>query len=561
ITAIAGVCVGDIGDVITLYEMILKKRSQVTPVPAITQNECYLELCNSRLFDIDRRESRLFDFAESFAEAAHFLLVQSYKQNNTNDKKRLRQYSSIFINVSTGDIEKQNKQVRELIDAGIFNFSGGPQASRTNRQGVNPQQQFKLTYRKLYGINKHIGLAQSDRFELSGEALEEWLDNPKKGRDILIRNLKKGADEESEFDGLSSPDEAPDTTAAKSYQKSIFDDEIIINPSDDIDEREVAEQLARERTPVAEVTQVDGFRSKIIMAGLGFEDSTLASFRKLTAVNPETAVFIRFAEKGKSQEILQIADEISLTKNIINYEDAINNQEIYTDNILYDITGFPQSIIFNAIRNTLILQKEVNFAHTEAQIYYPLDEDIEKLLQKYKSQDQTLFLESLSSILSGETGPYKMVPLLPKEINPSARRVLIAFSSAKHERLYSLLDEREYDKIHILVQKGDTPRHKLAKIAAEVALRKFNHAEIDEFESENLQDTMNYLALQYQNYFVNQNFSFEIAITGSKLQTVASAAICAVFKVNQCWYLQPTKWDPNKFTKGVGETRIFKISK
>ncbi len=142
ITAIAGVCVGDIGDVITLYEMILKKRNGITPISAISQNECYLELCNSRLFDIDRRESKLFDFAESFAEAAHFLLVQSYKQARLGQKVRLRQYSSIFINVSTGNTEKQNKQVRELIDAGIFNFSGGPQASRTNRQGVNPQQQF-----------------------------------------------------------------------------------------------------------------------------------------------------------------------------------------------------------------------------------------------------------------------------------------------------------------------------------------------------------------------------------------------------------------------------------
>ena len=72
---------------------------------------------------------------------------------------------------------------------------------------------------------------------------------------------------------------------------------------------------------------------------------------------------------------------------------------------------------------------------------------------------------------------------------------------------------------------------------------------------------MNYLALQYQNYFVNQNFSFEVAITGSKLQTVATAAICAVFKVNQCWYLQATEWDPNKFTKGAAGSEIYRLTK
>jgi hypothetical protein len=203
----------------------------------------------------------------------------------------------------------------------------------------------------------------------------------------------------------------------------------------------------------------------------------------------------------------------------------------------------------------------VQFAYTEAKLYYPLDEEIDKLLKKYESDDQTHFLESLASILKGEQGPYKMIPMLPKEINPSSRRVLIAFSSAKHERLYSLLDEREYDKIHIIVPNENTPRNKLAKIAAEVAVRKFNHAEINEFGSNSLQDLMEYLSLQYQNYFVNQNFSFEIAITGSKLQTVATAAICAVYKVNQCWYLQPFEWDANRFTKGSSETSIYEISK
>jgi len=564
ITAIAGVCVGDIGDVITLYEMILKKRTQTHPVPAVTQNECYLELCNSRLFDIDRRESRLFDFAESFAEAAHFLLVQSYKQNSKNKKKRLRQYSSIFINVSSGDVEKQNKQVRELIDAGIFNFSGGPQASRTNRQGVNPQQQFKLTYRKLYGINKHIGLAQSDRFELSGEALEEWLNNPKNGKDILIRNLKKTDEEDVEFDGLSAVDDNGDMLYSKSYQRSIFDEQQVLSITEgenDDDELDVAKKLAKDRTPVATVIPLESVSKKAIMAGLGFEDSTLESFKNLTTVGPETITLIRYNEEGKAKQMLEVAEMLQATKTIIQYNTALTDQTIYANENLYDITGLPQSLIFNAVRTTLINKNEVEFAITAAQEYYPLDEDIEVLMQKYISEDHTLFLESLSSILSGEKGPYKMIPLLPKEINPAARRVLIAFSSAKHERLYSLLDEREYDKIHILVQKGDTPRHKLAKIAAEVALRKFNHAEIDEFESENLQDTMSYLALQYQNYFVNQNFSFEVAITGSKLQTVATAAICAAFKVNQCWYLQPTEWDPNKFTKGAAETKIYKLVK
>jgi len=502
ITAIASVCVGDIGDIITLYEMILKKRNMSTPVPAINQNECYLELCNSRLFDIDRRESRLFDFAESFAEATHFLLVQSYKQYHSS-KRRLRQYSSIFINVSSGDIEKQNKQVRELIDAGIFNFSGGPQASRTNRQGVNPQQQFKLTYRKLYGINKHIGLAQSDRFELSGDALEDWLNNPKNGKEILIRNLRKESSEEDEIDGLTEIGENI-IKSDNSYQKSIFDEDILENPDDDLEEKNAIEMIAKEKTPVSSSVSFSDLKNSEtfqIMVGLGFEECTFESFKNILTIKPHEALLLRFKELGKSKEMLGILNELKIKTREIEYSDAISGiDEIYSDNTLFDITGFPQSIIFNSIRISLINQKKVNFAYTAAETYYPLDEDIERLLIKYEDEDQTHFLESLSDILKGEQGPYKLIPLLPKDINPSARRVLIAFSSPKHERLYSLLDEREYDKIHIIVPAEDSPRNKLAKIAAEVAVRKFNHAEINEFGSDSLQNIMEYLSLQYQNY-------------------------------------------------------------
>lgn len=563
ITAIAGVCVGDIGDVITLYEMILKRRSGTVAVSPIDQNECYLDLCNSRLYDINRRESRLFDFAESFAEAAHYLLLQSYNKYKNSDKKRLRQYSSIFINITTGDIDKQNKQVRELIDAGIFNFSGGPQASRTNRQGVNPQQQFKLTYRKLYGVIKHIGLAQSDRFELSGAPLEDWLNNPKNGKEILIRNLKTSSDNE-EVDGLAeSKDES--VTLEQFYQKSLFDEipEPIEEEMDDFDEFEVVESLAKSKTPTSITLDIDYLQKlKIseVMSGLGFEECSLESFRRLITLNPAKVNLIKFEEEGKSKEIYELLKGHLADVNILTIDEALN-YDGFSQNMLLDITGFPQSVIFNTVRKTLLKSKVVYLACTEADTYYPLDEDIDKLLKDHEENDQTLFLESLTNILKGEVGPYKKVPLLEKETNPSARRVLIAFSSAKHERLYSLLDEREYDKIHIIVPKGNSPRNRLAKIAAEVAVRKYNHAEISEFGSDSLQDIMEYLSIQYQNYFVNQNFSFEVALTGSKLQTIASAAICAMYKVNQCWYLQPQKWDANKFTQGVGKTQIFKITK
>ncbi|MFZ1528227.1 MAG: hypothetical protein WAT19_05735 [Ferruginibacter sp.] len=565
ITAIAGVCVGDIGDVITLYEMILNKRKTVIPISAIDQNESYLQLCHSRLFDINRRESRLFDFAESFSETSHHLLVQSYNLSKGKSKKRLRQYSSIFINITTGDIPKQYKQVRELIDAGIFNFSGGPKASRTNRQGLNPQQQFKLTFRKLYGLHKHIGLAQSDRFELSAEPLEEWLNNPKKGKDILIRNLKSMLEEDVEVDGLDSNARKKRYVTNKSIvQKSLFEDSLKTEKNNNSSDVKIIEALAKAKTPKAKQLNLLTLKKQGIstfFSSYGFEKNVVQSFKRLLSIPIKEITLVRFPNKGRELEINKLLYNFSRVPKVITYQKAISGNFPLPKDSLVDITGLPQGIIFNAIRNSLNEFNKIKFVYTDAETYYPLNVDIEILLKKFRQKDQTQFLESLSHILKGETGPYKAIPLLPKEINHAARRVLIAFASAKHERLYSLLDEREYDKIHIIVPYENDPRGKLAKISAEVAVRKFNHAEISKIQTDNLQEVMEYLSLQYQNYFINQNFCFEIAITGSKLQTVAAAAICSSYKVNQCWYIQPTKWDEKRFTKGYGKTRFYEINK
>jgi serine/threonine protein kinase len=561
ITSIAGVCVGDIGDIITLYEMILKRRNGKIPISSIDQNECYLELCNSRLYDINRRDSRLFDFAQSFAEAAHSLLIQSYKQNQSGDKKRLRQYSSIFINITTGDKDKQKNQVRELIDAGIFNFSGGPEASRTNRQGANPQQQFKLTYRKLYGINKHIGLAQADRFELSAEPLEDWLNSPKMGKEILLRNLKSS---NLINDDLDFNDIIYEPSNDLAYQGSLFENLNERDEPDDKEEHDVVESLAKEKTPISselDLNLLPTLNNTGIMAGLGFEECTFESLKRIVTLSPTPATLIQYSEKGKSSEIIALFNERSIAVKNITYPDAVSDSTKFPERTLYDITGLPQSIAFNSIRNALLNYRNVQFAFTAANQYYPLDKDILPLLKKHKEKDYIEFLASLTNILKGEKGPYKLVPLLPKEINPFARRVLVAFSSPKHERLYALLDEREYDKIHIIAPSGNTPRNELARIAAEVAVRKFNHAEITELESDNLQGIMEYLSIQYQNYFINQNFSFEIAITGSKIQTIACAAICSLYKISQCWYVQPSEWDAKRFTKGTGETKVYSIKR
>jgi hypothetical protein len=188
ISALSAVCVGDIGDVISIYEQMHgKSAGKHYPISPPIQSECFQNFCSRRLYDLNRRENALKDFALTFAEASYKLLIKSSRNNTQSKRKGLRQYTSLYVRITAGDTEKQFRKLRELIDAGVFVFHGG--TPRTKVRDADPIHQFKLTYRKLFGLSNFIGLAERDRFELSGKDLEEWLESPEKGKDILLRNL------------------------------------------------------------------------------------------------------------------------------------------------------------------------------------------------------------------------------------------------------------------------------------------------------------------------------------------------------------------------------------
>jgi tetratricopeptide (TPR) repeat protein len=79
-----------------------------------------------------------------------------------------------------------------------------------------------------------------------------------------------------------------------------------------------------------------------------------------------------------------------------------------------------------------------------------LQKDLERGLAAEGSQEPLALLERLAQVLKGETGPYHEMRLLEGAGGTSRNRAMIAFASAKHERLFSLLDEREYDFIEVI---------------------------------------------------------------------------------------------------------------
>ena len=573
ITALARMCVGDIGDVISLYEQILKTAGKNFPVSARVQSECFQDFCARRLYDLNRRKPYLMDVAKSFAEASHELLVDSCRQKpRGKNPKRIRQYLSLYVRITTGNFERQSDQLRELIDAGVFVFAGGSHVPRAKTRDSNPMQQFKLTYRKIYGLVNFIGLAERDRFELSGADLEDWLSEPKRGKEILLRNHVR-----CDPDVGIEPDESEDLAQSLTNETERGGSRVhgpeprqrMLVPNGTagapvLDDSQV-EVFVQSQKPVVKylgssipaATEID-----CVVVGLGFEDRTLESVRRLCAsVEARAAIAVRYREKGKRKEIVNVLERSCEDVSVHEYARVIaTGFPPAGANVAVDITGLAKPVIFHSIRNQLRKQRRVWIYYTEAESYYPLDSELERVLKSERTGDRRILFEALSGILTGEEAPYEVHKLLASDSDDTRQRALCAFSSPKHERLLTLLDSRDYDLIEIVAPARNTPRNQVAFSAAEIAARNFPNSNITTINPRSLDETLAFIVRGYKNWYVDGNLNLEFGLTGSKIQAVACAAASATLKISQCWYLQPKRFDASRFTRGVAETHVYEIS-
>jgi len=562
LSALRGVCVGDIGDTISLYEVILKKGgSGPFPIRAELQSECYQEFCSRRLYDLHRRRSDLKDCALSFAEASHALLIKSAQDITAGKDKRLRQFLKLYVRVTVGDPEAQIEKLRDLIDSGVFVLDGGTFRSKTRDGDIT--RQFKLTFRKLFGLSNFVGLAERDRFELSGEDLIRWLDHPAQGKEVLLRNLHAELDVSEQME----PDQVEEAVAAGASATVAVEEQRLMfeQPTPTAEAESGNLGVVQRRSPRAlkiEPGELSKADIDTLVLGLGFEERTLASVRSiLDVVSPKRAVAVRYSEPGQSREIERLLKSKVGTVDVHDYSTVVNSG--LTDvvgNVLIDVTGLAKPVIFHAVRNVLRVNRKVWVCRTSAELYYPLDKDIEPILRAEQAGDSNAVLEAVSGVLTGEEGPYTLTPLLEYDSDDSRRRLLCAFSSAKHQRLLTLLDNREYDAVAIFTQKDDKPRSRIARFAAEVAARRFPGAFVEQLATNDLEGAIFQIASAYESSYVDRGFNFEFGLTGSKLQTVACAASSVVLKAAQAWYVRPRSFDPARFTKGIGEMTLFAIS-
>lgn len=586
LSCLTSVCVGDIGDVIKLYEEILRRgrNTYSYPIEEQTQSECFQEMSARRLYDLNRSATyskNLKNHALAFAQTAHDLLVRSYRNamKGGKSKARLRQYSSIYVRVTAEDENSQKQQIdrlRDLIDAGVFVFAGG--APRTKTKDSDPILQFILSYRKIYGLAAFIGLADRDRFELSGDDLSRWLelDDVAAAKEVLLRNqINDEVDETGALNnGLAGQgsEVAIQEQPAESIPAALQDSAPRATPRQadlfGVFEREAASQEPNgwaDKVSIS-IRQITGNELAALpvsstLVGLGFEDRTLASNEFLAGVlEPETVHALRYSVEGHSRAILNAWCKPGTTVVEATYDEALAAPPRLDGLALIDISGLAKPLIFKAVRSELVTKGRVLVCHASAEKYYPLQEDIEKLFAAEKSEDPVAFLESLAELLTGEDGPYKDIRLLDDVCDPTRNRALLAFASPKHERLFSLLDRREFDQIEIITPEGDASHAKVATYAAEFICQNYPNASVTRYGNDDLLWLVEYLDSKYLEIYGSGGANFEFGLTGTKTQALAAAILSSVRKVSQAWYLSPKRFDEKRFSSGVGSIRVYDIS-
>lgn len=591
--ALQAVCVGDLGDVVKLYEKILQRASvSQLPVPPEKQTDCFLEHSASLMHFLNRRDQHKKGLALAFAQAAGELLQRSVKNGGASGRRRLRQYTKLYVRVDAGpEFDSVANRLLDLLDAGVFVYDGG--VPRTKTRDDDPVLQFKLSYRKVLGLASFIGLSDRDRFELSGETLRRWLEHPDEAKGILLDSEAKRAYSDSDQeDGSASgctsdrPEEAMsgaepatspvlgDVSQAPAMPQSSSGRGRGARSADSSAQLELGLAEAPRDVSCAPALGIAATRSVLaawagrdvgtVVLALGFEQRAFVSAERLLAtVLPRRVILVQYsADQGVDIERLvrryRLAAEVVTSIEGLTASLATATAEA---DVIVDSSGLSKPFLFTAVRDILARARRVGVVHTLAQEYYPRNRD---LIDRGVSADLPLtsdLFARLGEVLIGEAGPYRLVRVHHTPAVPERWRTLLASASPKNDRLLYLLDNRAYDATRIFVPPPTTPRRRVARAAAELAASAADaNVGLVEVDTNDLVAAIHGTEGIYNDLYFRSGANVEIGLTGSKMNAVAFGALAAAARVSAAWYVSPQSFDHQRFTEGAADTHCFDLT-
>jgi serine/threonine protein kinase len=562
--ALAGLCVGDIGDVLQLYAGIVAQAAHFDPmISKETQDEVMTDFAERKLFSLAGQEEWLYSHAVAFAEASH-------RELKNSGKPRLRQYNEIFVKIDPADADLLFPKIVKLIDAGVFLFTGG--TPRTKSHGTAPFLQFKLAYRKALGLTNRIPLSMRDRFELSGRRLAEWLEHPSsaklrpKGRSAKPAALVVN-------DSPRSQEGAPERAlSALLTQPSLF----VTQPQDFGPEPgdrypmphvlhvvETAQQGDLREVPI-------NWGDKHVIAGFGFETRSLGAWRNLLPVGrPGALTMLEYPDAGLAAEIMELLSTESIPFSTASADGvpALETADALIDHcghraVVVDTTSLTKALIYALVRQALLRRSQVWVLHTAAQSYHPGDSQLAPVVKLFESGRFPEAFVLLDKLVTGEVGPYRCVPIGAQHRDPSQPSLPATFVALKKERVTQLLEDVPVETIAAIApihSSGAAARESIvAKFIAQFLVQRYGGS-IHEVGSLDHQKAYDLLVDLHRQYALDGGYNFEITLTGSKMHAVAAGMFAAIATPSSVYYSQPNRFNPRRFSRGTATTRLVHL--
>lgn len=554
-------CNGDIGDILRLYTTMSEKARQLGeyPLPPNEQHAAALALTENRLLSLAGRGDWYYRHAVAFAQASNTELTQSRPDGP-------RQYTGMRVNIEQGQAREVFAKLMDLVDAGVFVLTGS--TNRTKGPKEAPYVQFKLAYSTVLGLSNRVPLSKRDRFELPTDQLLDWLEHPSAAK---LRPMRRDGEEDAEVDepiAAATTGEAEDGRAGPYSQLDMASLESLPPPEPPgngalprprvlFDVQTVAAGALRDLA-------IDWSRANVIGA-YGFEERSVGAWEGLLEhTTPAGALLAAYPDPGLRDRLDPMLQQAGVPTTAVDAATLYSEEGAIAllDHVdgevpVIDVTALAKSLIFTLVRAALLARGEVVILHTAAASYFPPDEDLEDVVRLLENREHLEAFGRLDEIVSGEVGPYETVAVGTEHRDPSQPPVMAAFVALKFNRVQHVLDDLPVEQVFAIApvsSRGpDSPRTVVARYLAQYFVQRYG-GEAFEIGSLDHEGAYRQLRELHQDYALQAGHNFEVALTGSKMHTVAAAMLAATVRPAGVHYSRPKEFKADRYTVGTGDT-------
>jgi serine/threonine protein kinase len=571
--ALAAVCVGDIGDVIHLYQNLVSTNGGRARISPRRQHDTLVNESDARLqalvpLDQDNPSDWHYAHAAAFAQASHRELKRS---------DRLRQHGGVFVEIA-GDDKEKFRMLTRLVDNGVYVIVGFRQ--RTKRAGHDPIWQFGLKFRMLLGLRFGIPLSSRDRFELFGSQANSWLEDPKSESFTSLEPTPTDWGFEGYFSADDDIDDEDDGVVDLVEERSVPPlPETSQQTLDLFGMPELAQPVAA-GSRVARTTEVPlvadslSWEVATLIVADGFEDRAVGAWGNYSGAigrRLQRAIVLQYPASQNSDAVLQLAAQNAREVEAIPV-DASNDptalleeiaQQSPASPLVIDVSAMTKPLIYGLVRSRLLLAREVWVIHTAAKVYEPSADDLRPAMAALQQGRFTDGLRLLDQVTPGDGVSFSPITLGPQSVEGSSRTLLAAFVTLKHRRLDALLQMVASDRVvGVRTVHSASSKHVRSRVIDQISKYQISsiNGSVRQVAAMDAQATYEVLSEYYEQYVLDDSFRMEIGLTGTKMQTVGAAMFGAVARPASVYYVVSHGRDEAHFTHGTGASKLFRLS-